>query len=119
MRFAVVMFGSRWRSIIFTSRSSAQGIELARDFVQAEFVDQGMIADLNVHWDMAEDGMPKPHAHIMLTMRSVEENGFAHKSASGQGAIGYHQQALLVPKARFSTILRHTNIGTNKVARLG
>jgi len=25
----------------------------------------------------------------------------------------------LVSEARFSTILRHTNIGTNKVARLG
>ena len=57
----------------------AQGIELARDFVQAEFVDQGMIADLNVHWDMAEDGSPKPHAHVMLTMRSVDENGFGQK----------------------------------------
>jgi Ti-type conjugative transfer relaxase TraA len=59
--------------------TQAQGIELARDFVQAEFVDQGMIADLNVHWDMAEDGMPKPHAHVMLTMRSVDKNGFGPK----------------------------------------
>ncbi|MFA5490816.1 MAG: Ti-type conjugative transfer relaxase TraA, partial [Candidimonas sp.] len=56
-----------------------QGIELARDFAQAEFVDQGMIADLNVHWDIGEDGMPKPHAHVMLTMRSVDENGFGQK----------------------------------------
>ena len=30
-----------------------QGIELARDFVQSEFVDRGMIADLNVHWDLS------------------------------------------------------------------
>src|SRR3974390_3197824 len=59
--------------------SEAQGIELARDFVQAEFVDQGMIADFNVHWDMAKDGTPKPHAHVMLTMRSVDENGFGQK----------------------------------------
>ncbi|MDX8434375.1 Ti-type conjugative transfer relaxase TraA [Mesorhizobium abyssinicae] len=59
--------------------SQAQGIELARDFVQAEFVSQGMIADLNVHWDRAEDGSPKPHAHVMLTMRSVKENGFGAK----------------------------------------
>lgn len=59
--------------------TQAQGIELARDFAQAEFVDQGMIADLNVHWDMAEDGTPKPHAHVMLTMRSVDENGFGQK----------------------------------------
>jgi Ti-type conjugative transfer relaxase TraA len=59
--------------------SEAQGIELARDFARAEFVDRGMIADLNVHWDMGEDGMPKPHAHVMLTMRPVDENGFGQK----------------------------------------
>src|SRR5579884_3295873 len=50
--------------------TQAQGVELARDFVAREFVDQGMIADLNVHWDMGADGMPKPHAHVMLAMRS-------------------------------------------------
>lgn len=59
--------------------TQAQGIELARDFVQAEFADRGMIADLNVHWDFAEDGLPKPHAHVMLTMRSVENDGFGQK----------------------------------------
>jgi Ti-type conjugative transfer relaxase TraA len=59
--------------------SEAQGIELARYFARAEFVERGMIADLNVHWDMAEDGMPKPHAHVMLTMRAVDENGFGQK----------------------------------------
>ena len=63
--------------------SERQGIELARDFVRAEFVNRGMIADLNVHWDRAEDGMPKPHAHVMLTMRQVQtdgdENGFGQK----------------------------------------
>jgi Ti-type conjugative transfer relaxase TraA len=59
--------------------TQAQGIELARDFVQSEFVNQGMIADLNVHWDTGEDGMPKPHAHVMLTMRAVDENGFGPK----------------------------------------
>ena len=59
--------------------TEAQGIELTRDFVQSEFVSLGMIADLNVHWDMAEDGSPKPHAHVMLTMRTVDENGFGPK----------------------------------------
>jgi Ti-type conjugative transfer relaxase TraA len=59
--------------------TQAQGIELARDFARGEFVDRGMIADLNVHWDFGEDGMPKPHAHVMLTMRSVNENGFGPK----------------------------------------
>jgi Ti-type conjugative transfer relaxase TraA len=60
--------------------SQAQGIQLARDFVQAELVGLGMIADLNVHWDIGEDGMPKPHAHVMLTMRAVDENGFGRKA---------------------------------------
>jgi Ti-type conjugative transfer relaxase TraA len=60
--------------------SERDGIELARDFVPGEFVDRGMIADLNVHWDMSEDGMPKPHAHVMLTMRAVDENGFGQKA---------------------------------------
>jgi len=56
-----------------------QGIELARDFVRSEFVDRGMIADLNVHWDIGADGEAKPHAHVMLTMRSVDGNGFGAK----------------------------------------
>ncbi len=59
--------------------TQAQGIELARHFAQSEFVDRGMIADLNVHWDMGKDGMPRPHAHVMLTTRAVDENGFGPK----------------------------------------
>ncbi len=51
--------------------SQAEGIALAREFVQREFVARGMVADLNVHWE--EDN---PHAHVMLTMREVNEQGF-------------------------------------------
>jgi len=57
----------------------AEGIRLAREFVQREFVDRGMIADLNLHWDIGADGMAKPHAHVMLTMREVSEGGFGSK----------------------------------------
>src|SRR3546814_118850 len=39
-----------------------QGIELARDFVVREFVERGMIADLNVHWDIGADGLAKPRS---------------------------------------------------------
>ena len=56
------------------------GVALARDFVRTEFVDRGMVADLNVHWDVGPDGVAKPHAHVMLTMREVE--------TSGEGAFG-------------------------------
>jgi Ti-type conjugative transfer relaxase TraA len=57
-----------------------QGIELARDFVRDEFVDRGMIADLNVHWDIGADGLATPHGHVMLTMREVGEDGFGRKN---------------------------------------
>jgi len=59
--------------------SAEAGIELAREFVAREFVAAGMIADLNVHRDIGADGEPKPHAHVMLTMRAVDENGFGAK----------------------------------------
>ncbi len=64
--------------------SKPQSIELARDFVQAEFVGRGMIADLNVHWDIGADGQPKPHAHVMLTMREVVERD--------DGSVGFGQK---------------------------
>jgi Ti-type conjugative transfer relaxase TraA len=59
--------------------NKSQGITLARDFVKTEFVEKGMIADLNVHWDIGKDGLAKPHAHVMLTMREVGKDGFGAK----------------------------------------
>lgn len=59
--------------------NEAEGTALARDFVAREFVARGMIADLNVHWDKAADGSPKPHAHVMLSMREVGPDGFGQK----------------------------------------
>jgi len=41
------------------------------NYVQENFVDKGMCADVAIH--DKEDG--NPHAHIMLTMRSIDENG--------------------------------------------
>ncbi|NNG57127.1 Ti-type conjugative transfer relaxase TraA [Sphingomonas paucimobilis] len=57
-----------------------QGVALAQDFVKKQFVDRGMVADLNVHWDKAKDGTPKPHAHVMLAMRDVGPEGFGKKN---------------------------------------
>ncbi len=63
------------RDILLTLPSEmtqAQGVELARDFAKREFVERGMIADLNVHWDVGADGGPNRHAHVMLTMREID-----------------------------------------------
>ncbi len=56
-----------------------QGVALARDFVAREFVERGMVADLNVHWDIGADGEAKPHAHVMLTLREIDGEGFGAK----------------------------------------
>ncbi|PZO71499.1 MAG: hypothetical protein DI640_14330 [Sphingomonas taxi] len=57
----------------------ADGVRLAREFVKEQMVARGMVADLNVHWDKGKDGQAKPHAHVMLTMRSVGPDGFGPK----------------------------------------
>ncbi len=65
--------------------SREDGVALVRDFAQREFVDRGMVADVNVHWDRAEDGSPKPHAHIMLSMRRAGPDGFGPKEREWNG----------------------------------
>ena len=48
-----------------------QNIELIRNYCQTSFVDRGMIADFAVH----DDNEGNPHAHVLLTMRSINEQG--------------------------------------------
>lgn len=60
----------------------ADGIRLARDLVAREFVDRGMVADLNVHWDMGEDGLLKSHPHVMLGLRQIGEGGVRSQGAA-------------------------------------
>lgn len=45
--------------------------ELVMSYVQKMFVSKGMIADVAIH----RDDCNNPHAHIMLTMRKVDEKG--------------------------------------------
>ncbi len=48
-----------------------QQIQLVRDYVDASFVSAGMCVDFSIH--DRQDG--SPHAHIMLTMRPLEQSG--------------------------------------------
>lgn len=56
--------------------SNEQQKELIRDFVQKEFVDKGMIADIAIH----RDDLNNPHAHVMLTTREITPDGFGPKN---------------------------------------
>jgi Ti-type conjugative transfer relaxase TraA len=59
--------------------SREQGIELAREFVKNEFVAKGMVADLCIHDGKTKDGEEQPHAHVMLSLRRIEGDGFGLK----------------------------------------
>lgn len=58
-----------------------QNIALVREYVQQEFVDRGMVADVCLHYGMKGENY-NPHAHVMLTMRIIDENGFGKKDVS-------------------------------------
>ena len=54
-----------------TELSKGENISLLTEYVQSNFVDDGMCADFCIH---DTDGH-NPHAHIMLTVRPLDENG--------------------------------------------
>ena len=51
--------------------SRVEQLALVRSFVKDNFVDAGMCADFAIH----DKGTGNPHAHIMLTIRPIKENG--------------------------------------------
>lgn len=53
--------------------SREERVGLVEDWVQKTFVADGMIADIAIHNRTASDGQEQPHAHIMLTLRRLEE----------------------------------------------
>ena len=51
-------------------------ISTLEEFVKTHFISQGMVADVNIH-DPDKKGDPRNyHAHILLTLRGVNEHGF-------------------------------------------
>ena len=54
--------------------SATDRMRLIADFVNAEFVSRGMVADIAVH-----DNPGNPHAHILLTLRQLLPEGFGAK----------------------------------------
>ncbi|MDJ0333284.1 MobA/MobL family protein [Planococcus sp. S3-L1] len=58
--------------------SHEQQLELTKEYVQENFVDEGMVADVSIHRDEENN----PHAHILLTVRGFNENGEWEKRKS-------------------------------------
>lgn len=60
--------------------SADERLDLVRDFVRREFVHLGMIADVCVRGTVVN-----PHAHILLTLRTVTALGFGPKQRQWNG----------------------------------
>ena len=53
-----------------------ENMELARQFLQDEFVNRGMIVDYAIHEkDAGENGNPNPHFHVMCPIRPLNPDG--------------------------------------------
>src|SRR5699024_1542559 len=52
--------------------------KVTQEYVQNNFVDDGMVADVSIH----RDDKNNPHAHIMLTVRAFDEKGDWEKRKS-------------------------------------
>lgn len=53
---------------------------LLTEFVEAEFVSLGMVADVAMHKPGKEGDRRNEHAHVLLTMRSIVGDGFGNKN---------------------------------------
>ena len=61
--------------------TAKQNEVLTRDYVNQHFVSAGMCADIAIH----DTGVGNPHAHIMLTMRPIENGEWGAKSRTIDG----------------------------------
>lgn len=59
--------------------SQENQIKLVKEFCKHNFVKHGMIADIAIHQVKSSDGLTNPHAHILLTTRSIDKKGFGQK----------------------------------------
>lgn len=62
--------------------------ELVQGFIKENLTSRGLVADYAIHSPEASDGDRNPHAHIMFTLRPVENEGFGKKLTGYNGLDG-------------------------------
>ena len=63
--------------------------ELVLGFVQEQFVDRGMIADIAIHEPGKNGDQRNHHAHVMLSMRELTGEGFGKKNREWNSCLLY------------------------------
>ena len=74
-----------------------QNINLVRDYVRDNFVSHGMLADICIH----DKGDGNPHAHILLTMRPLEQDGTWGAKSRMEYILDDNGERIKLPSGRY------------------
>ena len=79
--------------------SREEQTRLVREYCFSQFVSKGMIADFNLH----DTGGGNPHAHILLTMRPLDEKGAWLPKSKKEYVLDENGERIRLPSGRYKT----------------
>ena len=79
--------------------SREEQTRLVREYCSSQFVSKGMIADFNLH----DTGGGNPHAHILLTMRPMDEKGAWLPKSKKEYVLDENGERIRLPSGRYKT----------------
>ena len=79
--------------------SREEQTRLVREYCSSQFVSKGMIADFNLH----DTGGGNPHAHILLTMRPLDEKGAWLPKSKKEYDLDENGKRIHLPSGRYKT----------------
>ena len=79
--------------------SREEQTRLVREYCSSQFVSKGMIADFNLH----DTGDGNPHAHILLTMRPMDEKGAWLPKSKKEYVLDENGEKIRLPSGRYKT----------------
>ena len=79
--------------------SREEQTRLVREYCSSQFVSKGMIADFNLH----DTGSGNPHAHILLTMRPLDERGAWLPKSKKEYVLDENGEKIRLPSGRYKT----------------
>ena len=79
--------------------SREEQTRLVWEYCSSQFVSKGMIADFNLH----DTGGGNPHAHILLTMRPLDEKGAWLPKSKKEYVLDENGEKIRLPSGRYKT----------------
>ena len=79
--------------------SREEQTRLVREYCSSQFVSKGMIADFNLH----DTGGGNPHAHVLLTMRPLDEKGAWLPKSKKEYVLDENGEKIRLPSGRYKT----------------